>query len=248
MTFSSYHYHVSCYAINNCNNHFTIQDLSSSEIYTIDISNGNYYTQFNSFEYSFDTSDNQIITTINERLNTLGLASDLSVSISTLTGKFSFLNQSANNYLINFVNDKNNNFNSNPLPFNIGWMMGFRLGQYIIDPSSNLQSEGIIDFIYPKFFFIRIDDFTEKSSNSYIANFSESILSNQIIGRINYAYDLFENGSFNIGSGNINSTRYFSGPVNINKFHIQLIDEFGRIVDLNNMDWALEIELTMLYD
>ena len=32
--------------------------------------------------------------------------------------------------------------------------------------------------------------------------------------------------------------RFYYGPVNINKLEIKLVDDFGRIVDLNNMDFS----------
>ena len=36
-------------------------------------------------------------------------------------------------------------------------------------------------------------------------------------------------------------------PVDIQKLHIQLVDQFGRIISLNNMDWALALNFSMLY-
>jgi len=42
--------------------------------------------------------------------------------------------------------------------------------------------------------------------------------------------------------------REYFGPVTINKLKIQLLDEFGRIVDLNYMDFSFSILLTIAYD
>ena len=44
-----------------------------------------------------------------------------------------------------------------------------------------------------------------------------------------------------------NKRTYF-GPVNIRKLSIKLIDEYGRQVDLNNMDFSFGLALTCLYD
>jgi hypothetical protein len=36
--------------------------------------------------------------------------------------------------------------------------------------------------------------------------------------------------------------RYF-GPVNIQKLEFKILDEFGRVVDFNNMEWSAVLEL-----
>ena len=42
--------------------------------------------------------------------------------------------------------------------------------------------------------------------------------------------------------------RRYNGPVNLRQLHIQLLDKFGAILDLNNMDFSFCISLTTLYD
>ena len=42
--------------------------------------------------------------------------------------------------------------------------------------------------------------------------------------------------------------RIYFGPTSINRLHIKLLDEFGRIVDLNNGDFSFSLELEILYD
>ena len=154
------------------------------------------------------------------------------------------------NYLISFTSDcsGNNDFDSTPLPMKLGWMLGFRLGQYYIEAGKNLESEGIADFVYPKYIYLSINDFNNSGSNEYAAILSESILSNNIVGRINYGYDMIDEGIYNIAEGILGTSRYYYGPVNLKKLHIQLLDEYGEIIDLNNMDWSCTLTLTMLYD
>ena len=41
--------------------------------------------------------------------------------------------------------------------------------------------------------------------------------------------------------------RNYFKPVNIDKLTIKLFDEYGRIIDLNNMDWSLTVEFSKLY-
>jgi hypothetical protein len=42
--------------------------------------------------------------------------------------------------------------------------------------------------------------------------------------------------------------RQYFGPVDIQKLHIQLLDEYGRIMDLNNMDYSFCLTLQSTYD
>ena len=52
------------------------------------------------------------------------------------------------------------------------------------------------------------------------------------------------NDSFNLMTG---SRQYF-GPVDIQKLQIQLLDEYGRILDLNNMDYSFCLTFQTIYN
>ena len=41
--------------------------------------------------------------------------------------------------------------------------------------------------------------------------------------------------------------RYYYGLVNIDKINIKLIDEYGRLADLNNMDFSFTLSLITIY-
>ena len=57
---------------------------------------------------------------------------------------------------------------------------------------------------------------------------------------------------FNIFSENnlslITTPRDYYGPVDIQKLDIQLLDEYGRILNINNMDYSLSIKFKTIYD
>jgi hypothetical protein len=46
----------------------------------------------------------------------------------------------------------------------------------------------------------------------------------------------------------ITPAREYMGPVNLNNLNIQLLDEFGRVVNLNNMDFSFCLQLTTVYN
>jgi len=42
--------------------------------------------------------------------------------------------------------------------------------------------------------------------------------------------------------------RRYNGPVNLSRLQIKIVDHFGTIIDLNNMDFSMTIELQLLYE
>jgi hypothetical protein len=46
----------------------------------------------------------------------------------------------------------------------------------------------------------------------------------------------------------MNRSRDYFGPVDIQKLSVTLYDEYGRVLDINNMDWSFTITLERLYD
>ena len=92
-----------------------------------------------------------------------------------------------------------------------------------------------------------IDDFNNNVSNSFYAAFTSSILNKNILARIT-----LQGGVFNILEQNnlllVTSPRQYFGPVDIQKMQIQLLDEYGRILDLNNMDYSFCLTFQTIYD
>ena len=135
--------------------------------------------------------------------------------------------------------------NGTPLTLKLGWLLGFRLGIY--ENNVNYVSEGIVNLTGPKYFFLVIDDYNNNVNNGFYSAFNSSILNKNILARISY-----QDGSFiNFSENNlslITAPRQYFGPVDIQKLHIQLIDEFGRFIDLNNMDYSFCLTLQTVYD
>jgi hypothetical protein len=135
---------------------------------------------------------------------------------------------------------------STPLPLKLGWIMGFRNGVYV--NNQNYVSEGIVDLVGPRYFYLVIDDFNNNNNNGlFYSAFNSSILNKNILARISLQSELFKvllENNLNI----ITTTREYFGPVNIGNLQIQLLDEYGRVVDLNYMDFSFCLTLTISYD
>ena len=75
----------------------------------------------------------------------------------------------------------------------------------------------------------------------------KNALFKNILARISLQANLFntlEQNNLNL----ITTPRDYFGPVNLQIMNIQLLDEYGRILDLNNMDFSFCITLTTIYD
>jgi hypothetical protein len=111
-------------------------------------------------------------------------------------------------------------------------------------------SEGIIDVKGPKYLFLVVDDYKNNVNNSFYSAFNSSILNKNILARI--SLDSTSTNSFNVLQQSLTSTvttpREYFGPVNLNNLTIQLLDEYGRIIDMNNMDYSFCLTLTTIYD
>jgi len=135
----------------------------------------------------------------------------------------------------------------------LGWQLGFREEEYFLDSGEELISEGICLITGPRYFYIAIDDGQKNAGNTFIAAFNKSTLDKNIITRINCAYIMDDTAIYkpanDPGLGvQLNKTREYFGPVNIERLHVSLIDEYGKILDLNNMDWSMTLLFESLYD
>lgn len=232
---------TSIYGVNEQNNYFTVNDGITNTI--IDIAYGNYFTPFSNRNFGNRTD---IIAAINKTLIDNNLT-DISYNISPLTGCSEFTLNLDNNldnkeYQILFNTDSNGNYDlGTDLPYKLGWNLGFRAGAYRIGKSNPIiVSEGIIDLDSPKYLFLAIDDFNSGADANFIANLADSTIPHNILGRFEYQSAANGSGQYNRAQiFDINSfTRNYINPVSINRLHFKFLDDHGRIINFNNMDWS----------
>ena len=153
------------------------------------------------------------------------------------------------------------------IQFRLGWALGFRAAQYAMGddatwnaslpagpgPSVSAASEGICYPCGPRYCFLAIDDHQKNAGPSYLAAFSQSTMGNNIITRINLSAVQEDDGVYKSSNdpgltSQMNRTREYFGPVDIQRLSIKVFDEFGRVIDLNNMDWSFTLAFEKLYD
>ena len=126
-----------------------------------------------------------------------------------------------------------------------GWMFGYRKPYY--SGSTSYTSEGLLEILGPRYVYFLLEDFNTSVNVNFFTNNEESLLNSNVLGRIS-----LKGSSFSIQSQTdfavYSQPRFYYGPVNIDKLKVNVIDEYGRVVNLNGADWAFTISLTVIYD
>jgi hypothetical protein len=231
------------------NNFFTIEvdnygSPATSYSTVITLQDGNYAPSslidyLNSIVGMMLPPFNQLIFTLNILNTMISGTGQMVVGISSAS-------TSVFNFTLNFQADKNgNNDNNTPLPLKLGWTFGFRSGKYI--NNSTYISEGVMDLTGPRYIYLVVDDFNNNVNNAFYGAFNSSILNKNILARISLQskfFDIFIENNLNV----ITTPRHYYGPVDIQKLHLQLLDEYGRVLDINNMDYSFCLILHTVYD
>ena len=214
-------------------------------------------------ELSYNSDENDDENSQNEESN----LENINLFDSLLYNDFSIYNQSYPefSYFNNFINSSQINIpNLSNLPnssqINIPNLTNLPNSQINIPNLSNLPGSSFlhntpINSLNPSFSTSNLNtSLSLNSSNNFFrAAFSESILSPHILGRFNVTKAMQESKVFKTGQDesyteSLNRTREYFGPVDIQRLSVQLLDEFGRVIDLNNMDWSFVLSFVCMYD
>jgi len=224
------------------NNFFYITVDSSTSL--LQVPEGNY-------------EQNSIMIAINNQLSLLGspfnqvnfkinLQNGSTGTGTTLVGLIDVNKNLYNALSLDFQSDINGNYDTGTaLPLKLGWLLGFRNGVYT--NNLNYVSEGLVDLTGSKYIYLVVDDYNNSVNNGYYSSFNNSMLNNNILARISLAanpFKIFQQSNLAI----VTTPRQYFGPVNIQNLHIMLLDEFGRVFDLNNMDFSICLNLITIYD
>jgi hypothetical protein len=225
------------------NNFFHISVDGASQI--VEIPSGNYKVD------GFVAAINGALTLLGAPFDDVIASVNLTVTPGGANGSgqmlFQFTPTSTHTSLeLDFQCDKTGNDDRfTPLPLKMGWLMGFRQGNYV----NNLVyvSEGLVDLNGPRYLYLVVDDRNNNVNNSFYSAFNSSILNKNILARISVqvaAFSVISENNLNV----VTLQRDYFGPVNIQNLTVQLLDEYGRIIDLNNMDYSFCLTFTTAYD
>jgi hypothetical protein len=205
--------------------------------------------------------------TLNPLLPALSTVTDLSFTVNHASGKSVFgippgsttSRFMTSGFQLWFNVDTEGSLNNDVIvQLRLGWQLGFRYAKYVVPPPNGLAggkavSEGICLVVGPRYAFVSIDDYQKNTGPSYMVAYTNSILQDNLITRINLAELQADTGVYQSSSDpglstQLNRTREYFGPVDLQRLHIALYDEYGRVIDLNNMDWSLTLAFEVQYN
>jgi hypothetical protein len=125
-----------------------------------------------------------------------------------------------------------------------GWMIGYRKSKY--NTLTYQLSESVVNLLGPQYVYLIVNDFNKNRNTHFVSTSSKGLLPDDIIARVSIKAPIFNIQTQNDFSVYAETRQYF-GPVKINKLHIRLVDEFSRILDLNNADFSFTLRITRIY-
>lgn len=124
----------------------------------------------------------------------------------------------------------------------IGWNLGFIKKKYF--GKTQYTSETVTDVKTIKYIYLAVDDYQKSVNNLFLEPFNNSTINENILARISLSSEDFTVLMENL----ITEPRKYFGPVDLQRLKIQLFDDHGRILDMNNCDYSFVINLKLLYD
>ena len=226
-------------------NNFFVLEITGQNPLIVTIPDGNY-------EYlSLQNYINNFLSTVGAPYSNIQFLADINTPAGSGIGGGSgkmVVGSSAGTqaFSINFLTDKyGNEDRQTPLPLKLGWLFGFREGYY--ENALTYVSEGVINLLGPRYIYLVVDDYNNNVNDGFYGAFTSSILNKNILARISLQGSVFNylsRDNYNL----ITSARQYFGPVDIQKLQIQLLDEYGRILNLNNMDYSFCLTFQTVYD
>jgi hypothetical protein len=219
------------FSLSQRNTFLKITSSSSSTPRIITIKDGNY-------------TESLLVDSINNEIHTY--YSDLSFNYDSFNRKLYINNNSTSvDYTFDFAIDEVGNFDKHDLKSKLGWCLGFREPHYTVIRRTLLSSESVLNIISCRYIFIAIDDFHSHSPNSFVVPRTESYLNSNILARVQLNPSSYSFGGVIVASEMdgklLSDTRFYSGKNDIQKLRIQLINEFGQVLNLNKVDFSFAL-------
>jgi hypothetical protein len=227
-------------------NNFFVVEIQGYNPVIVQIPDGNYdYLALQEYLNNFFTNNTtgpykniQVLTDFNTPGGSGNPAGSGRMIFGSITGDQQFS--------INFLTDiQGNDDRGTPLQLKLGWLMGFREGYY--ENAFTYVSEGIVNLNGPSYIYLVVDDYNNNVNDGFYSAFNSSILNKNILARIS-----LQGSVFNVMSQNnlnlITTPREYFGPVVIQKLNVQLLDPYGRVINLNNMDYSFCLTFQSIYN
>ena len=129
----------------------------------------------------------------------------------------------------------------NSMGYNIGYRKPLYVGQKEYTAESNYNS------VFTSYIYFVFNDYNNYQQNNTIGVLPNNQIKSNVLGLIPISSPSFSI-TFNNNSDFIHRIRTYYSPVSISKFSIQLLNQYGEILDLSLNDYAFCLEFTTLYN
>lgn len=147
---------------------------------------------------------------------------------------------------LDFSLDINGNPDTTDIRSKFGWVMGFTKSKYTGE--TYYVSESLCNPMGTKYIYLAIDDFHNNVNDHFISAFNQSAINSNVLARISFRGDNYYSLVASDNMNMITEARRYFGPVDIQKLRIRLYDDFGRIIQMNNIDFSLCLNFKVIYD
>jgi hypothetical protein len=221
--------------INTKNNNYDA-NYDKSYVYDIEIIEGNYTNEtlqdYLNSTYFYESGLDNYLKYIKFTINPYNLKTTFEI-INNDCLQLSFTLKFSQNINQNIMNT-------------FGWLIGFRLGNYL-NITDKITSEGLFDAGGDRYIYVCINDFQYNKNTTNMVCFDKSILNEDVLAKIpmmNGKLSLIINDNY----APLTQLRRYNGPINLSRLQIKIVDHFGSVIDLNNMDFSITLELQILYE
>jgi len=193
-------------------------------------------------------------TTLAAEISSLLTAASISATVLTFTvdnNKAVFTPKSSSgNGTIYFDTDSSGNFDKYHFKSKLGWLLGFRETRIVLNYSAAVAavtSDAFINVSGPRYLYLVVDEYSKGNQNSFVCPLFNSRINKNILARIAIDTTFAPFGKILVATEYngllVSDRRDYTGKIDLLRLNVQLIDELGRNVDLNGLDYSFCLEV-----
>jgi len=232
---------IYCISKFNGNNTFFIEEDSTNISGTITFPDGNY-NSISEFATILQTQINSQLSISPDRFIVNYDVNSNKITISNTLSNFTMIFNDSKN---TDVQRRQNCVDIEKIYKRFGWIVGYRNEAYI--NNNSYTTEGVYNGAYPNYIYFVLNDYNNSQAQNVFGMYSKSIIGDNILGMLPITSQSFY-VNFTNGNDFIEKKREYFGPVRIQRLKIQLLNQYGDIINLNNMDYSFSLELEIGYD
>jgi len=140
---------------------------------------------------------------------------------------------------------KNPNIPPSALFNSLGYNIGYRNIEY--NGEKSYTAEGNYDSTFTDYVYFMLNDYNNNSFDNTIGVLPNFLIKSNLLGVVQLTSGSFTT-LFNNTQDGITKSRKYASPVTIKKLSIQVLNQYGEVLDLNLNDYSFCIQITNLYN